>query len=166
VLVDAYEKLRKSPRLTGVALDFGGLHQLGVHRGDRVLMVPSEDKYQAPQMARARMVLGGQKVEGTSIALRGAGAKLYLTVYATGDLGGYRQMERLIVRVHLALHETLHGYGNFAIEDAEWMDRDAIADGLLGYVQPIRVLVPVADLLPVHAVKDVDVHLPTVRTTA
>ena len=149
MLIDAYDEVMASARLASVKVRAFGdeteLDKLGAN--PRVIWIPTRDNFRrADTLGHVPTVIGGRRVEATSILLRAAGCEIHLFTDYGPD--GQRQMESLINELHMALHETLLAFANYEISDAQWFPRGALSQKSIEVVQPIRVYVPIWSAQP------------------
>lgn len=160
MLFDAYEKVRCSRHLKDIPQEhhlFGSLGELPVSAAPRILWMPTQDDYTAPRPVATPSILGGRRVEVEAIWTREAGADVELVVPAGPQ--GYRAMEDLIRRFHLALREALVCTGNYRVTRGHWRDREAVSTATLAYVQPLEVMVPIWDVVPAQLWEETAVRM-------
>lgn len=159
-LFEVYEAVRSSPRLGDVPAErhaFGALADLPVAAAPRITWLPTTDSYAAPLPVAAPALVGGRRVEVESIKTRRAGVDIELIVPAGPQ--GYRALEDLLRRVHLALRDVLLCDGNYSIGRGRWVDRTKVSTGTLGYVQPVEVYVQIYDVVGAQLWEETNVAL-------
>jgi len=147
-LVRIYEALRKSQRLIGVQQAFGGLQKLGETASPRIVWVPLEDRADgAPRVAALNTTIEGKPVQVRTIGTVARSCELTVEVAATGDTTCYDELEALLNRLYLALHDEMQSTANYSLGICEWVDRDEISEGFIGCVVIFEPKIPIYDLL-------------------
>lgn len=149
MLIDVYDAVAASERLAFVKVKaFGDATELDKPGANpRMIWVPTGDGFGAADtLNNAALVIGGKRVEATSIMMRRCGVNIHLFTDYGPD--GQRVMELLVNELHVALHETLDSFGNYEVADNRWFPRSALSQKSIEVVQPIRVYVPVWSTQP------------------
>lgn len=154
MLMDAFEAVRESPHLAGVAQEFGSLELDQVGAAPRLIWAPTEDSYGPPLPASQPLTTGGRRVHVEAIWTREAGVSIYLFER------DYRAAEDLIRRLHLALWEALSTSANYKLGRGRWVDRGELSTQTVAYVMPLAVHVPIYDLSPAELLGGATVVLP------
>lgn len=157
MLYDVFEQMREQPRLAGVAQEWGPLADMPVSTAPRVCWVPTVDDVGPPLPVAQAELLDGRRVEIEAIETRWAGCNLELYVPAGPE--GPRTLERLINEVRVALLDVLKSKANYRLQPGRNVNRGAVSDGTLKYIQPIQVAIPIYDLIGAQVVESVGVGL-------
>ena len=150
MLIDAYEQVVASPRLTAVKVrvfgDESALAQPGAN--PRMIWIPTTDTFGPPDTLMTMPgVSEGRRVIFTSRWLRSAGVRIHL--FTDYGPNGQRQMEDLINQLLMAMYEAVLAPGmNFALGNGEWIPRSAIADKSIEVVLSATFGVPIWDAPP------------------
>lgn len=151
MLIDAYDLVMASPRLALLK----GRHAFGdtteldkIAACPRAIWIPTIDTFGPPDsLAQADAFVDGKRVRVTSRFLRSAGCRIHL--FTDYGPAGQRAMESLINELHMAFYEELEAPGmNFALGNAEWIPRSAVADRSIEVVQVVTVGVPIWETQP------------------
>lgn len=156
MLIDAYNAVAASPRLTGLKVkvfgDATALDQVGSN--PRMVWIPSRDSFGPPDTAgdvRGRtgedgrvipLVIAGRQVALTSHFTRWCGCDIYLFTDVGPD--GHRVMESLINEVVMAFYDEIQVPNvNFTIDGATWTPRGAISQKSIEVGLSVRVAIPI-----------------------
>lgn len=138
-LVAAHELLLDVPQL------WGARHLLGQSSGPRVVWVPGpREAIEPPTSSRHQPgVHGGALRSRDAVALRRAAAELHLQIPAQGGPESWEQLELLLGRVVLVLHQIAAGWANLSISEGRPAGSEEIGDSMEGYVLGVTFLEPI-----------------------
>lgn len=149
MLIDVYEQVLESPRLSGIPQELGDGRELSAPlSAPRIVWVMDQGENAPPDtIGYVADVLEGQRVMETSHATVRRGAELHL--FTPYTLPGLRQMERLILDLRNALRDVLLVDGNYKVGTERWIRADQTdRRDVWEVVLPVRVYVPIYDAAP------------------
>ena len=162
MLIDAYEKVMASERLTPLVKyhAFGDATELDkVATAPRVIWLPSTGVQAPPDMLGTfKGVINGKQAIATSIAMVKRGADIHFFTDYGPD--GQRQMEELLNEFQVAVHDEIRSLsGNYELDSEQWYPRRGLTTKTTEVKLPARFFVPIWSAKPAAIVRKTVVAL-------